>query len=281
MIMRRFALAVSLVAASAAALLGLAGPASGAPGDPIPMGDFLSPPKAAAGSPMWISSVTPCPATPALHIQYVAVWITNQEEPGHADTLKIVYGDLNDDGSWRVTISAPSSVPAGATASYFIGARCIVSDPYPSPNATNAVVDYPSQGYFFRSLRLTSTGTGSFTGTEPSQVVGSPTTTTTTSTTTTTTTSTTTSTTSTTIAGLGGSSLGGSSLGTASAGGPSHEPALDGDDDDVSLNALTASGSRSGDGSGRSDVGGLVVFVALIAGLGLGGWQLSRFGGRR
>lgn len=270
MIMRRIALVASLLVAAVSGALGFAGPAHAATAAPV--GTFNAPATAAAGAPMWVTSVTPCPATPASMVQYVAVWIADQERPGSGQALKVVYGDLKPDGSWRVTISAPSSAPSGATASYFVEARCVLTNPYPDPNATEAdQADVPSQDYVVRPLRLTSSGQGSFTGSAPSAVAGSPTTTTTSTTTTSTTSTTSTTTTTISGAGLRTSSVMPNSLPSG------YQPKLDGADTGVSLDAQTASGSRDTDEGTGSNAGGFLLFIAVLAGIAAGGWQLNRF----
>jgi hypothetical protein len=185
-----------------------------------------------------------------------------------------VDADLLPDGSWRASISAPSSAPAGPTASYFVTARCIITNLYPDPNDTKSRTTIPTQGYVVRPLLITSTGHGGYTGGGPPPIPGTATTTTTTSTTTTSTT--TTSTTSTTVAGAG---LNSASFHTSSVE-SDYRPKLDGDEQGYSLDAVPASESRENDREGGSDVSGLLLFVALLAGLGAGGWQLSRFAKR-
>ena len=203
------------------------------------------------------------------HVQFVAAWVVPQEEP-NGEPLASVYGDLADDGSWRVTLSAPDGTPSGATASYFVRAICVVRDPYPA-DASSAGDDI-SQEYAVRSLLVTSSG-GDGSGGGPA-IPG-----TTTTTTSTTTTSTTTSTTSTTVAaaGLHSAGLDSPHLDSSYPGTSSYQPKLDSDEQDYSLDAVPASGSRNNDDGGGSDVSGLLLFVAVLAGLGAGGWQLSRF----
>src|SRR5438067_446883 len=165
MIVRRTALVVSLIVAALITAFGVAGPAH-AVDDPssIPFGTFASPSTAPAGAPMWIKSVDPCPPVPTGWWGYVAVSILSQEQPAAATTLAAVDADLFPDGSWRATISAPSSASAGATASYFVSARCVITNAYPDPNQPSARTTIPAQGYFVRPLLITSTGHGSFTG---------------------------------------------------------------------------------------------------------------------
>lgn len=279
MIMRRTALIVSLIAAAFVAALGIAIPAH-AVEDPvsIPFGQMASPSTAPAGAPMWVKSITPCPDVPDGWWGYVAVSILDQEQPASTTTLAAVDADLFTDGSWRATISAPSSAPAGATASYFVAARCVITNIFPDPNKPTDRTTIPTQGYFPKPLRVTSAGPGSFTGTGPPPIPGTATTTTTTTSTTTTST---TSTTSTTVAagGLSGASAGGSGLSIAGAGGSTWQPKLDSDaaSGAVSLDALPASETHRDDTGGGSSTSALLVFVALLGGLAAGGWQLSRF----
>ena len=234
-----------------------------------PSATFSSPTSAVAGAPMWIKSITPCPSTPSDHIQFVTAWVVPQEEPT-GEPLASVYGDLAADGSWRVTLSAPDGTPSGATASYFVRAICVVRDPYPA--TASSAGDDISQEYAVRSLLVTSSG-GEGSGGGPA-IPG-----TTTTTTSTTTTSTTTSTTSTTVAAAGFHSAGLDSphLDSSYPNTSSYQPKLDSDEQDYSLDAVPASGSRQNDDGGGSDVSGLLLFVAVLAGLGAGGWQLSRF----
>jgi hypothetical protein len=254
-------------------LLGVAGLAVivglmvASPSGAAPSATFSSPTSSPAGAPMWIKSVTPCPGTPADHIQFVAAWVVPQEDPNGAP-VSSVYGDVDKQGVWRVTLPAPNDVQAGASASYFIRANCVVRDPYPTGAPAP---DQISQQYAIRALMVTSTG-GAPGGGGPAI----PGTTTTTSTTTSTTTTTTVPTTTTTTA-LGGASFEGSGF-DASRFDAAHNVRLDGDDSgDVSLDALPAAGTRAAEGARGSDVGGMMIFAALLLGLGVGGWQLARF----
>lgn len=209
---------------------------------------------------MWVKSITACPATPADHIQFVAAWVVPQEDP-NGEPVSSVYGDIDKQGNWRVTLPAPNDVEAGATASYFIRANCVVRDPYP---VGTPPPDQISQQYAIRPLMVTSTG-GEAGGDGPA-IPGT--------TTTTTTTVPTTTTTSTTLGATSFSATHHTGDTTFSA---SYRPQLDGDDGDVSLDALPAAGTRAANDAGRSDVGGMMVFAALLLGLGVGGWQLARF----
>jgi len=186
------------------------------PSAAAPSATFSSPTSSPAGAPMWIKSITPCPGTPADHIQFVAAWVVPQEDPNGAP-VSSVYGDVDKQGNWRVTLPAPNDVKAGASASYFIRANCVVRDPYPvGPPPPDQI----SQQYAIRSLMVTSTG-GAPGGGGPA-IPGTTTTTTTTTTVPSTTTTT----------ALGGASFEGSSF-DGSHFDASHRVQLDGDDDAV------------------------------------------------
>lgn len=182
--MRRLAAASMVVVLALLANSGVAGAQ-----EETPTGTFSSPTRAVAGAPIWVRSVTPCPVTQGAY-QYVRVGISAQSDPS-INYIESTDDDLDPDGSWMVTLSAPADMPNGSTKSYEIQAQCVeVAEPYlaPSRTATSepASTGDPSfsyQRYFMRPLYVTGFG-----GSE-AEVAGAPTgdTTTTTSTTTSTT----------------------------------------------------------------------------------------------
>lgn len=167
-------------------------------GEETPQGVFSSPSRAVAGAPIWVRSVTPCPVTPGAY-QFVRVGISPQGVPSSLDYVESTDADLAPDGSWTVTLSAPSDMALGVTKSYDIQAQCIENEaPYaapdrdPSQTSTTLNPEFSYHRYFLR--RLSVTGFGSADATTSGAADDDATATTTTSSTTTSTTSFTTST---------------------------------------------------------------------------------------
>jgi hypothetical protein len=158
-------LAAALVAAG---LVFAAAQAAGAASSSIPPSGLklLSPSTAASGSPMWVRSSSPCPAKSKPQVfRSVEVWI---DPPGGTQLSDIdeVTGDVDPDGSWRVTISAPNSPAAGATASYYVRAACLEDDPWAAaPLDEGAGIKPVAVAYYeVNPLRVTSAGDGSADG---------------------------------------------------------------------------------------------------------------------
>jgi hypothetical protein len=158
-------LAAALVAAG---LIFAAAQAAGAASSSIPPSGLklLSPSTAASGSPMWVRSSSPCPAKSKPQVfRSVQVWI---DPPGGTlrGDIDEVTGDVDPDGSWRVTISAPSSPAAGATASYYVRAACLEDDPWAAaPLDEDAGVKPVAVAYYeVNPLRVTSSGDGTADG---------------------------------------------------------------------------------------------------------------------
>lgn len=149
-----------------------------------PEGQFSSPTRAVAGAPIWVRSVTPCPVRAGAY-QYVRVGITAQGEPDKLEYIESTDADLAPDGSWLVTLSAPSDMAKGITKSYEIQVQCIENEaPYaapsrdPSVTPSTLVPTFSYFRYFYRRLYVTGFGTADATET----VVATADTTTTTST---------------------------------------------------------------------------------------------------
>ena len=125
-----------------AVLLGAAAvvmPASGALAgeQETPQGRMSAPNRAPAGAPIWVRSITPCPgASDPNRYLFVRVGISPQSEPNNLSYVESTDGDLRDDGSWEVTLSAPADMAAGVTKSYTIHAQCIENvEPYATPDS--------------------------------------------------------------------------------------------------------------------------------------------------
>lgn len=152
-----------------------------------PQGTFNSPTRAVAGAPIWVRSITPCPVVDGAY-QFVRVGIGAQSAPS-VDYVESTDADLFADGSWEVTLSAPTEMPNGITKSYEIQVQCIrdlapYEVPERDPAITTTTLD-PSVSifrYFYRRLYVTGFGTADA---DPG-LVGANETTTTTSTTSTT-----------------------------------------------------------------------------------------------
>lgn len=160
-----------------------------------PSGTFSSPTRAVAGAPIWVRSISPCPVTPGAY-QFVRVGISEQSMPS-ITYLESTDADLDSDGSWLVTLSAPADMPKGITKSYEIQAQCIEhTAPYLAPSSSDEaeapaapadpLVSY--KRYFYRRLYVT--GFGGATATNPGAATATSTTTTSTTAPTTTTTTT-------------------------------------------------------------------------------------------
>jgi hypothetical protein len=152
------------VIAVALALVALVATAAGARAqEETPAGTFSSPQHAVAGAPIWVRSVTPCPGTDPNKYQFVRVGISPQSNPDNLSYSETTDGDLRPDGSWLVTLSAPSDMKAGITKSYSIQAQCIEDEfqyaaPARDPSKTSTTLS-PLFSYFRYTLRpLTVTG---------------------------------------------------------------------------------------------------------------------------
>ena len=153
--MRRRALPVIL-----GALVALLPAAVAHAGSETPQGQLKSPTRAVGGQPIFVRSITPCPAVGAPY-EWVNVWITPQSDPtGEGDYTR---ADLRDDRSWEVTLSAPDDFPDGVTKSYAVHAQCVRHDnPYYAPD-TGTSDGSSSDGdvarsyfrYFYRPLTVT------------------------------------------------------------------------------------------------------------------------------
>ncbi|MEA3020069.1 MAG: hypothetical protein QOI47_1593, partial [Actinomycetota bacterium] len=149
--MRRvIAVALALVALVATA-------ASARAQEETPGGTFSSPQHAVAGAPIWVRSVTPCPGTDPNKYQFVRVGISPQSNPDSLNYLDSTDGDLRPDGSWLVTLSAPSDMKAGITKSYSIQVQCIEDEfqyaaPARNPSSTSTTLA-PLFSYFRYTLR--------------------------------------------------------------------------------------------------------------------------------
>jgi hypothetical protein len=103
-------------------------------GTETPAGRFSSPTRAVAGAPIWIRSITPCPVVAGAY-QFVRVGISPQSRPDDLTYIESTDGDLDPDGSWEVTISAPSDMALGITKSFDVQAQCIRNlAPYAAPD---------------------------------------------------------------------------------------------------------------------------------------------------
>jgi hypothetical protein len=132
-----------------------------------PVGRFSSPPRAVAGAPIFVRSITPCPALPAgfeHDYRWVNVYIDQQIDLVN-DPVEGTTADLRPDGSWEVTLSAPVDMPEGVTKSYSVHAQCIAYEtPYFAPDrdlsitttTLNPAISY--HRYFLRSLTVTGFG---------------------------------------------------------------------------------------------------------------------------
>ena len=78
---------------------------------------FSSPIRVVAGAPMFVRSVTPC--APGNGIATVTILSQLDQSPGESTS-----GDLAPDGSWVLTVSAPTDMAAGVTKSYYVTAEC-------------------------------------------------------------------------------------------------------------------------------------------------------------
>lgn len=116
-------------------------------------GTFASPSSAAASTPIFVRSVTPCPAAGlATRARWVAVWTV--DGPTSAQGA-VQNGEVRPDGSWDVTITAPAGPPNGATTYWFVDAECYETSP------DSQTVGDRTQTYAARPLRVTSgAGTG-------------------------------------------------------------------------------------------------------------------------
>ncbi len=126
----------------------------------VPQGTFSSPTRAVAGAPIWIRSITPCPVIAGAY-QFVRVGISPQSRPNDLSYTESTDGDLERDGSWEVTISAPSDMALGITKSFDIQVQCIQNlAPYAVPDrgeVTTTTLD-PEVSifrYFHRPLSVT------------------------------------------------------------------------------------------------------------------------------
>jgi hypothetical protein len=186
--------ALAALLAGAVVLLPIAGARAA---EETPTLRMSSPSRAVAGQPIWVRSITPCPLMPDEHghdaYQYVQVGFIPQSDP-RAELFESTQADLFDDGSWEVTLSAPTDMPEGITRSYDIHAQCVLdTNPYWAPDppapadAETTTTTDPKVSiarYFFNRLQVTGYGSAD---SDPGLVVsGSTTTTTSTSTTSTT-----------------------------------------------------------------------------------------------
>jgi hypothetical protein len=134
------------------------------PAEETPSGTFSAPTRAVAGAPIVVRSITPCPGTDPSRYQFVGVGIKAQIAPD-ASFIETTYGDLAPDGSWEVTIAAPSDMKDGVTKSYSIHAQCLedeyqyaapVRDPNRTPTTLAPVGSYFR--YFLSILYVTGLG---------------------------------------------------------------------------------------------------------------------------
>ena len=157
----------------AAALVGLAvllPTVAAHAGEETPQGRFSSPTRAVAGAPIWVRSVTPCPVTPGAY-QFVRVGISPQGVPSSLAYVESTDADLAADGSWTVTLSAPSDMANGVTKSYDIQAQCLENEaPYAAPDRDPSVTtttlnpEFSYHRYFLRRLYVTGFGSADATG---------------------------------------------------------------------------------------------------------------------
>lgn len=141
-----------------------------------PQGRFSSPTRAVAGAPIWVRSVTPCPVRAGAY-QYVRVGISPHGEPDSLTYVESTDADLAEDGSWLVTLSAPSDMAKGITKSYEIQVQCIENDaPYaapprdPSATSTTLKPTFSYFRYFYRRLYVTGFGSADATDTGVSTI---------------------------------------------------------------------------------------------------------------
>jgi hypothetical protein len=213
--MKRFlVMTISGVALAASAL---AATAAGA----APAAELSAPTRVAGGSSFFVRSVTPCPRPNG---QYEAIRVGVQPagapagDPAGKDLGLGTQGWVNDDGTWAVTIQAPSVPVDQPTMPFTIQAECVVhTDPYylsPSPSTNTDNEDLERLVLRYAAKQFWSTSTGGYdhsadriNSNQTTTTTAPPTTTTTAAPTTTTssTSSTSTSSTSTTVAGFGGS----------------------------------------------------------------------------
>jgi hypothetical protein len=94
---------------------------------------FSSPSRAAAGTPIWVRSISACPTAPAGTYRHVKVGFALPDNPSatHSDTS--VTGDVRDDGTWEVSLTVPSGASHGSTANWYVGASCYAGDPPAAP----------------------------------------------------------------------------------------------------------------------------------------------------
>lgn len=139
---------------------------------------------------MWIRSVSPCPAASAAHVhRFVEAWVLPQAGALRGD-LGEVTGDVDDNGSWEVTLIAPNGPSAGATAHFYVRAACLEDDPWAAVprDGDPGVNPIPVAYYEVNPLWVTSSGGGGSDGPASEfDIVTTTTTTTTTESTTTTT----------------------------------------------------------------------------------------------
>jgi hypothetical protein len=125
-----------------------------------PQGTFSSPTRAVAGAPIWIRSITPCPVVAGAY-QFVRVGISPQSRPNDLTYTESTDGDLEPDGSWEVTISAPTEMALGITKSFDVQVQCIRNlAPYATPDrgaVTETTLDpeVSTFRYFHRPLSVT------------------------------------------------------------------------------------------------------------------------------
>jgi hypothetical protein len=130
-----------------------------------PSARFTSPTRAVAGAPIFVRSITPCPA-PAAPVTYawVNVYIHEQTDLT-TDAIEGTTADLRPDGSWEVTLSAPVDMPMGVTKSYSVHAQCVGFDqPYyapprnPDSSTTTIAPAFQYARYALRPLYVTGFG---------------------------------------------------------------------------------------------------------------------------
>lgn len=151
----------------AAVALAASGAGTAAAQQPTPTARMSAPATVTGGSPVWIRSIDPCPVIPGAY-QYVVAGFTPQIVPEGEPAGTVSDGttaDLRADGSWEVTVTAPSEFPEGATKTYSIQASCeVVSDPYrvddtagdPSVTTSAAPQHQSIMRYALRPVRVSS-----------------------------------------------------------------------------------------------------------------------------
>jgi hypothetical protein len=149
------------VALAATVIFGTPLAASAAP--VVPSGMRLSSPsEAPSGTPMWIRSITPCPAASSSRVhRFVEAWISPQGGSLRGD-LSEVLGDVDANGHWQVTLSAPGGTDAGASAHYYVRAACLEDDPWAAaPLDEDTQVKPKAVAYYeVNPLWVTSSGGG-------------------------------------------------------------------------------------------------------------------------